>query len=185
MLLPFIQPHKLHPKLHLPIMAPDSTKLDVSSHEGDKQKSLDHEVRDLIFALTNRLGSIQKPGGSSSTDDEDQGVRIITLAGSNVGATMRGDMDGKTAAPQGLTLPEQDDPPSYLVNSNFQAINNSIMLGGSYKTNDPGVHLDITDYVDHNEIHKDGKKGRKGKRGGHKSDHHVDRSESDSDSERS
>ncbi|KAL8469759.1 hypothetical protein ACS0TY_032563 [Phlomoides rotata] len=153
-------------------MAPEPIKHD----EGDKQKSLDHEVRDLISALTNRLGATQKPGGSSSTDDEEQGVGIITLAGSNLGATMRGDMDDKTAPGLPEQLQQDDDSSSsYLVNRNFQAINNSIMLGGSYKTNDPGVHLDITDYVDHNDIHKKGRK--KSKRGSYKSDHHVQPSE--------
>lgn len=188
--LPSFNPHKLNTlQINLPLMAPESNKLGASSHEGDKQKSLDQEVRDLISALTNRVGSMQKSGGSSSTDDEEQGVRIITLAGTNLGATMRSDMDDKTARTdklpeQGLGLPEQDDSQSYLVNSNFQAINNSIMMGGSYKTNDPGVHLDITDYVDHqDEIHK---KGRKSKRGSYKSDHHHgERSEDDSDAKRS
>ncbi|KAL8535683.1 hypothetical protein ACS0TY_011355 [Phlomoides rotata] len=156
-------------------MTPEPTKHD----EGDKQKSLDHEVRDLISALTNRLGATHKPGGS---DDEEQGVRIITLAGSNLGATMRGDMDDKTAPrlPEQQQQDDDDSTPSYLVNSNFQAINNSIMLGGSYKTNDPGVHLDITDYVDHNDIHKKGrKKSKRGSSSSYKSDHHVQPSEDD------
>lgn len=144
-------------------MAPDL------NNDRDKQKNLDQEVREMISALTGRLGTIQrsqKSGSSSShsLDEDEQGVRIITLAGSNLGATMRGDVDDKGAPPRGLTLPEQEDSTSYVVNSNFQAINNSIMLDGSYKTNDPGVHLDITDHVDHDDVEK---KGRKSRRGAH------------------
>ncbi|KAH6834221.1 hypothetical protein C2S53_004584 [Perilla frutescens var. hirtella] len=162
-------------------------------NDGEKQKNLDQEVREMISTLTARLGSIQrsnKTGSSSSQnqDEEEQGVRIITLAGSNLGATMRGDVDGKAASggPQELPPPaEQEDSASYVVNSNFQAINNSIMLGGSYDANDPGVHLDIADHVEQNDVvHKHGRKGRKGRRGSH---HHAERSDnrSDTDGEKS
>lgn len=171
-------------------MAPELNN--ASSHDGDKHKNLDQDVREMISALTTRLGGLQrshKPGSSSSSssqnqDDDEQGVRIITLAGSNLGATMRGDIDNKAAA--GPQSPEQEDEAaSYVVNSNFQAINNSIMLGGSYKTNDPGVHLDITDYVDQNDVAGHKKKGKKGRRGGggggHHHHHHAERSDNLSD----
>ncbi|XP_051144942.1 uncharacterized protein LOC127260923 [Andrographis paniculata] len=133
-------------------MAPDRINLDAPSRNGVEQKSFDQEIKELISTLTNRLGSIQRspnnPGDySGSQDDEDQGVRIITLAGSNLGATMRGGRgDDKPASdPQGQGVePEQEDFATF-VNSNFQAINNSIMMGGSYETNDPGVHLNIVD----------------------------------------
>ncbi|XP_057806736.1 uncharacterized protein LOC131021526 [Salvia miltiorrhiza] len=166
-------------------MAPDQNNA-ASPNDREKQKNLDQEVREMISTLTTRLGSIQrsqKSGSSSShnQDDEEQGVRMITLAGSNLGATMRGDVEGKGAGPQGLSLPEQEDSASYVVNSNFQAINNSIMLGGSYKTNDPGVHLDITDHNDAGE-----KKLRRSRRGSHGGHHHAKRSDnlSDTDSEK-
>ncbi|KAI3453283.1 hypothetical protein Pfo_009946 [Paulownia fortunei] len=169
-------------------MAPESTKPDATLNDGEKPKSLDQEVRELISVLTNRLGSIQrsqKSGGSSTNnqeDDDDQGVRIITLAGTNLGATMRGEMDEKPAGPQGLALPEQEDFATY-VNSNFQAINNSIMLGGSYKTNDPGVHLDISDYYEQDDLPKHGKKGRRNMRRSSKSDDQVEHSDKTSDGE--
>ncbi|KAK4400225.1 UNVERIFIED_CONTAM: hypothetical protein Sangu_2693900 [Sesamum angustifolium] len=166
-------------------MAPESTR---PENEGERQKGLDQEIRELISALTNRLGSIhrtQKSGNSSTLnqDDDEQGVRIITLAGSNLGATMRGDMDEKPVHPQGLDLPEDEDFATY-VNSNFQAINNSIMLGGSYKTNDPGVHLDISDYLEQDDHPKHGKKGRKENTGSSRSGRQSGNSDA-SDSERS
>ncbi|KAL7149743.1 hypothetical protein ABFS83_05G061500 [Erythranthe nasuta] len=131
--------------------------------EHHKQKSLDQEVREMISTLTNRLGNIQRShpksssaaGGSGPHDDEDEdgerGVRIITLAGTNLGATMRGgetDENGTGPGQQGPARPGQEDEDDFAtyVNSNFQAINNSIMFGGTYTTNDPGVHLDISDY---------------------------------------
>lgn len=164
-------------------MAPELNN--ASSHDGEKHKNLDQEVREMISALTARLGGLQrshKPGSSSTSqnqEDDEQGVRIITLAGSNLGATMRGDIDNKAAA--GPQPEQEDDAASYVVNSNFQAINNSIMLGGTYKTNDPGVHLDITDYVDQNDVVAHKKKGRKGRRGGGHHHHHAERSDNLSD----
>lgn len=57
-------------------------------------------------------------------------------------------------------------------NNNFQAINNSIILGGSYNTNDPGVHLDVLEYMDHNAHHLEhDKKVKKSERAGSESDH--------------
>ncbi|XP_027170694.1 uncharacterized protein LOC113770442 [Coffea eugenioides] len=124
-------------------------------------KRIDEEIGEMVSALTNRLNSIlhaQKvEGGSSSShhhrhhqeeDQEHGGARIITLAGNNVGATMRREMDEKTAdLPVELPMGEQEALSTY-VNSNFQAVNNSIMMGGSYSTNDPGVHLTISDYME-------------------------------------
>lgn len=159
-------------------MAPEPSRPD---NEGERQKGLDQEIRELISALTNRLSSIHRThkSGNSSTlnqDDADQGVRIITLAGSNLGATMRGDMDEKPVGPQGLDLAEEEDFATY-VNSNFQAVNNSIMLGGSYETNDPGIHLDISDYLEQDDRPKKGKKKKTGRARSGNSDY--------SDSERS
>lgn len=176
-------------------MGPDSTK----PNDTENQKSLDQEVREMISTLTTRLGSIQrsqKPGSSSTqtqdnSNEDDQGVRIITLAGTNLGATMRGETtDDKTSGgPQGSPdLPEHEDFATY-VNSNFQAINNSIMFGGSYTTNDPGVHLDITDYMGREEdvVKNNGKKVRRNnKRGSYKSDNLIEGSDKNtSDGERS
>ncbi|KAL8053263.1 hypothetical protein ABFX02_05G059200 [Erythranthe guttata] len=170
--------------------------------EHHKQKSLDQEVREMISTLTNRLGSIQRShpksssaaGGSGPHDDEDddgdRGVRIITLAGTNLGATMRGgETDENSTGPgeQGLARPGQEEEEDFAtyVNSNFQAINNSIMFGGTYTTNDPGVHLDISDYYHHRQKDDDdainktnGKKVRKNnnnKRGGSISNKSDDR----------
>nr|DAD19303.1 TPA_asm: hypothetical protein HUJ06_020766 [Nelumbo nucifera] len=56
-------------------------------------------------------------------------------------------------------------------NNNFQAINNSIMLVGSYSSNDPGVHMDMSEQIEpqgqqgHRKERKYGRKGKKKERG--------------------
>lgn len=182
--------------------------VDPITGQGEKQKQLDREIRDMISALTRRLADlqgVQKPGGGGVSShhhpehdpelhhhrhhhphDDDNGLRIITMAGSNVGATMRSELDvmDKTTPHdqdpnQGGSEHDQQVPLTTYLNSNFQAINNSIMLGGSYTTNDPGVHLDISDYFytdEHQVAHlKHGKKGKKKEIiEPSKSDHHSD-----------
>ncbi|CAA0824215.1 Unknown protein [Striga hermonthica] len=159
-------------------MAPEPTPHDSTENE---RNSLEGELKELISALTTRLGSIQRAHNPSSSDEDEKGVGIVTLAGNNVGATMRGDVDDV----------EQEDLATY-VNSNFQAINNSIMMGGSYKTNDPGVHLDISDVYEHDDdddhqaTNKRGKKGsknltRRRSKGERHNHHHGKRSDGTSD----
>lgn len=133
----------------------------------------------MISALTNRLSDlqqVQKQGSSHSQqdDEDDRGMRIITLAGSNTGATMRGELDDKSGLPD-LSLEENEALSTY-VNSNFQSVNNSIMMGGSYSTNDPGVHLDISDLIEHHGP-KPGKHSRKGKKKSSENDRHSEKSD--------
>ncbi|KAH0733797.1 hypothetical protein KY285_009504 [Solanum tuberosum] len=114
-----------------------------------------NEIKNMISDLTKRLGSLKNVrnkaalGDSSQSDDDDHGARIITLAGTNVGASLRGEMEEKVGI-EGDSSEENEVLKTY-VNSNFQSLNNSIMLGGSYCTNDPGVHLDINDEIEHHE----------------------------------
>ncbi|XP_057477392.1 uncharacterized protein LOC130765069 [Actinidia eriantha] len=143
-------------------MAPEPTNsTDPTLKDGEKQKLLDHEIREMISSLIHKLSDLQhvrkQPAGSSHShshshrhphshnDQEDEGgMRIITLAGSNTGASMRGELDDINSSSCG-----KNEALDTYVNSNFQDINNSIVLGGSYSTNDPGVHLDIiSDYYD-------------------------------------
>lgn len=159
-------------------------------------KNVDLEIREMISALTNRLSNLQhvqmRSGSSSSNhhekeeeEDDEHGVRIITLAGNNVGATMRGEMDQKLLPEEKMLQQQQDQNEglSTYVNSNFQAINNSIMVGGSYSSNDPGVHMDISDYVEEQEDSDDAagheKKGKKKKkkRSSSKSNDHYQQTE--------
>ncbi|PRQ16778.1 hypothetical protein RchiOBHm_Chr7g0187911 [Rosa chinensis] len=147
-------------------------------------KQLDRELREMITSITNRVTDLHKSGsGHGHEEDEDEhGVRIITLAGNNTGATLRSELDDhqdnhrKRGGHHGLHLGGPDEDPEGLstyVNSNFQAINNSLVMGGSYTTNDPGVHLDITDFFEPHGHSKPEKKGWKGKKK-EKSDQHQE-----------
>lgn len=134
-----------------------------SSPKGEKHKHLDREIREMVSAITHRVNDFHKPGSTHHLEKEDEhGTRIITLAGTNNGATLRSELDeksGKSSSHDG-----EDEALSTYVNSNFQAINNSIMFGGSYHANDPGVHMDISDFTDPLPPHKAEKHGKKEKK---------------------
>ncbi|KAK2664452.1 hypothetical protein Ddye_003026 [Dipteronia dyeriana] len=176
-------------------MLSETTKPTHLPNEGDqkhKHKQFGRDLRDMVHAITDPITDLQKPGSSHHLEDEDDdhGVRIITLAGTNTGATMRSELDDKNSSLSGVSLgdhhhqqQQQPEPLATYVNSNFQAVNNSIMLGSSYNTNDPGVHLDIADfYENHHGHHKPAdqkqhaKKGKKKDKESLKSDHHSDHS---------
>ncbi|KZV49045.1 hypothetical protein F511_10996 [Dorcoceras hygrometricum] len=128
-----------------------------------QSQSFEQEIRGMISSLESHLSKIQhtnKKGGESSTEKKEEienGVGIITLTGSNVGATMRRGSDGVEENP--VPQDGEGEELTAFVNGNFQAINNSIMLDGSYSTNDPGVHLKIIDY---DETYKSRKKKENG-----------------------
>ena len=155
-------------------MAPPEHK---PTSEGDKNKLPDREVRDMVDVITNRIAGL--PNQESSADEDDHGIRIITLAGTNTGATMRSELDdhkGKKLS-DGESFGEPEASGTY-VNSNFQALNNSIMFGSQYSTNDPGVHMDISDTFEPHGL-KPGKHGKKGKKKdkGLKEENHSDHSD--------
>uniref|UniRef100_A0A6N2KF67 Uncharacterized protein n=1 Tax=Salix viminalis TaxID=40686 RepID=A0A6N2KF67_SALVM len=160
-------------------MAPPEPK---PASGGDKSKLLDREVRDMVSVITNRIAGLHSQ--ESSADDDDHGTRIITLAGTNTGATMRSELDDQK--PKKLTDGESSGEPDQesgtYVNSNFQALNNSIMFNSHYNTNDPGVHMEISDTFEPHGL-KPGKHGKKGKKKdkGLKYENYSDHSSSSSD----
>ncbi|KAI3515190.1 hypothetical protein L1887_13957 [Cichorium endivia] len=148
---------------------------------GDRQQKqhLDREIRDMINALTRRLAHLHKKptegGGASNIHDHDQedegdhgGLGIITMAGSNEGATMRGELDLMGMEDQKSGMKQHDEqllpPLTTFLNGNFQGVNNSIMVGGSYSANDPGIHLDVDDYYGVKGEPGPRKYGKKGKK---------------------
>ncbi|KAL3564986.1 hypothetical protein D5086_033032 [Populus alba] len=83
--------------------------------DGNKNKPLDREVRDMVNNMTRRIvDQFHKPSASlhnqeSVADEDGHGIRIVTLAGTNTGASMRSELDdqksNKLLEPtQGLTL---------------------------------------------------------------------------------
>ncbi|GLU23371.1 hypothetical protein SLE2022_393870 [Rubroshorea leprosula] len=129
------------------------------STEGEKHRQLDQEIRGVVSAITNRATELHNPGSShQEEEDEDHGgASIITLAGTNHGSTMRGEMDETC----GRTHMEETNWYLYL-NDNFQAINNSLVLETYYKTNNPGVHTEVLDVFKHDRYGwKEKKNGKK------------------------
>ncbi|KAJ8626254.1 hypothetical protein MRB53_019561 [Persea americana] len=139
-----------------------------SKSEEDNQRSFDREIRNMILTLTNRLTQLHsttKHGSSHRLQDDEideSSIGIITLAGNNTGATMKADLRDKQDG-RG-TLPEDQEMQETLgtyANSNYQAVNNSIMLGGSHSSKDPGIHIVVSDYGEEvKEKHK-GKESKK------------------------
>ncbi|RWR89514.1 malaria antigen [Cinnamomum micranthum f. kanehirae] len=123
-----------------------------SKSEEDNQRSFDREIRNMILTLTNRLTQIHsmtKHGSSHRLQDDEvdeSGIGIITLAGNNTGATMKADLRDKLDGRSTLTEDqEMQETLGTYANSNYQAVNNSIMLGGSHSSKDPGIHIVVSD----------------------------------------
>ncbi|ERN08150.1 uncharacterized protein LOC110007460 [Amborella trichopoda] len=127
----------------------------------DTQKRLEREIRDIVSVLTHRL--LDFP--ASSMDDPAAG--IITLAGCNTGASLKADIDGLNANHFGLSS-DGEEVMRACANSNFQAVNNSIMFGASCSAKNPGVHMVITTLDDSGHWSDDGS-GKKEEKKMHKS----------------
>ncbi|KAA8526055.1 hypothetical protein F0562_007845 [Nyssa sinensis] len=80
----------------------------------------------MISALTHRLSDlqhVQKPGSThheGGENEHEHGVKIITLAGSNTGATMRSEMDEKSSL-QGQ-LDDQEAAATYHIEAMSEGI---------------------------------------------------------------
>ncbi|KAG2302928.1 hypothetical protein Bca4012_061245 [Brassica carinata] len=124
-------------------------KLSESRGEAEKHKRHQHfhqDHKNMISSLT-YMGADKAGPSQYEEEKEEDGIRAITLSGSNLGATMKTLLDdnhGDSYRNGGHEL----DFLTTFVNSNFQAVNNSIMMGAKYETHDPGVHLNISGDVE-------------------------------------
>ncbi|XP_006652072.1 uncharacterized protein LOC102710580 [Oryza brachyantha] len=82
-------------------------------------------------------------------DEAKESSSIITLAGENNGATMEvaGDVEDLVVVEAGGEDEEESVVSAY-TNSNYQAVNNSVLVAGSCAVKDPGVHVVIVEHVD-------------------------------------
>uniref|UniRef100_A0A1J3EZ17 Uncharacterized protein n=2 Tax=Noccaea caerulescens TaxID=107243 RepID=A0A1J3EZ17_NOCCA len=121
----------------------------------NKRQHFDQDLKNMISSLTHMGGGggAEKAGPSQyeeeEEDKEEDGIRVITLSGSNLGATMKTELDNNNH--HGDSYKKGDHELDFLttyVNSNFQAVNNSIMIGAKYETHDPGVHVEISGDVE-------------------------------------
>lgn len=132
------------------------------SQPTEQQKSLQQGIKDDISNLTRRLSELHGQQNLSSNGDQklqDLGVRVITLAGENRGATM--DLGSESRKndmlnykPNGANKNEESPnenhrhkaagPVNAFVNSNIQAANNSILYHSTCPHRDPGVRLALS-----------------------------------------
>ncbi|XP_010418355.1 PREDICTED: uncharacterized protein LOC104703959 [Camelina sativa] len=131
-----------------------------------QQQHFEHDLKNMISSLTHMGGGggDKAHAGTSQYEEEEDSIRVITLSGSNLGATMKTELDNNHADGHKNGDQELDFFSTY-VNSNFQAVNNSIMIGAKYETHDPGVHLDISGDVEKPSMKVPSKssRGKKGK----------------------
>ncbi|KAF2539762.1 hypothetical protein F2Q68_00019575 [Brassica cretica] len=118
------------------------------SEKHKRQQHFDHDLKNMISSLTH-MGADK--AGPSQYEEQENGeedvIRVITLSGTNLGATMKTELDDNHVDSYKNGDHELDSLTTF-VNSNFQAVNNSLMIGAKYETHDPGVHLDISGDVE-------------------------------------
>ncbi|KAF8104093.1 hypothetical protein N665_0179s0002 [Sinapis alba] len=123
-------------------------KLNELRGEAEKHKRQQHfhqDHRNMISSLTH-MGA-DKAGPSQYEEEEEDGIRPITLSGSNLGATMKTELYDNHGDSYRNGRHELDFLTTF-VNSNFQAVNNSKVVSAKYETHDPGVHLDMSSDVE-------------------------------------
>ncbi|RWW41699.1 hypothetical protein BHE74_00052820 [Ensete ventricosum] len=156
-----------------------------SSEEQQQQRRVQQEIRDMISTLTDRLAALKRSVPRSdakgqAAGDADPGLGVITLAGDNKGASMKLDIEELGDSHGGLY--SDDGGMCTYTNSNYQAVNNSILLGGSCAAKDPGVHVVISEYKEEKKTKKEEKEKKKKKK--KKKDKNEDRVEEEKKQEK-
>lgn len=116
------------------------------------------EVSNAVTKLNDHLATALT-GSENTTTGTGGATTIITLAGENSGATMdtaAGDVEdlvvvGNADAEEheeGHDEEEENVVITAYANSNYQAVNNSVLVAGSCAVNDPGVHVVVVEHVD-------------------------------------
>ncbi|XP_066346928.1 uncharacterized protein [Miscanthus floridulus] len=107
------------------------------------------EVSNAVTKLNDHLATALAGSENATT--------IITLAGENSGATMEAGGDVEDLVVVGSADAEEHDEEeegeenvviTAYANSNYQAVNNSVLVAGSCAVNDPGVHVVVVEHVD-------------------------------------
>ncbi|KAG2564636.1 hypothetical protein PVAP13_7NG088825 [Panicum virgatum] len=96
------------------------------------------EVSTAVTKLNEHLAKALN--GADATAGAANNTTVITLAGENSGATME--------AEDLVVVGNEDVVISAYTNSNYQAVNNSVLVSGSCAVNDPGVHVVVVEHVD-------------------------------------
>ncbi|CAN6234172.1 unnamed protein product [Urochloa humidicola] len=116
------------------------------------------EVSAAVSKLNDHLATALTGGAADAANNN----TIITLAGENSGATMdAADVEDLVVVGNADADEEDHDDDdgqhqregeevvmSAYANSNYQAVNNSVVVSGSCAVNDPGVHVVVVEHVD-------------------------------------
>lgn len=111
------------------------------------------EVNAAVSKLNDHLAAALTDNAAADVGS----TTIITLAGENHGATMEdagGDAEdlvvvgNADAEEEDEEQQEEESVVSAYTNSNYQAVNNSVLVSGSCAVNDPGVHVIVVEHVD-------------------------------------
>jgi hypothetical protein len=116
------------------------------------------EVNTAVAKINDHLAGALT-GSDTAADAGGSSTTIITLAGENNGATMEvaaGNDEGEDLVVVGKESEdddlqeegEEERVVSTYANSNYQAVNNSVLVSGSCAVNDPGVHVIVVEHVD-------------------------------------
>ncbi|KAM3393118.1 hypothetical protein ACQJBY_013997 [Aegilops geniculata] len=148
-LLPPIHP-SIHPSASIasqpPHFSPPSlTTTAAAAMASNNSTNAASEVSNAITDLNDHLATALGAG------DEAGKTTVITLAGENNGAAM--DAEDLVVVEAGGEGEEEDGEEEEVqvaayTNSNYQAVNNSVLLAGSCAVRDPGVHVVIVEHVD-------------------------------------
>lgn len=112
----------------------------MAANNTNAASEVSNAITDLNDHLATALATGDEAGAGKTT--------VITLAGENNGAAM--DAEDLVVVEAGG---EQDDEEEEVqvaayTNSNYQAVNNSVLVAGSCAVRDPGVHVVIVEHVD-------------------------------------
>eukprot|EP01018_Ginkgo_biloba_P012907 Gb_06277 [translate_table: standard] len=133
-------------------------KPSISRQEAKARAQMDKMIeREIVESISNharRLQLLQSQTDDDtrplhSTDNPDLGVRAISMAGNNNGATMNlgshdfGIQEGKEKSME-KTFGLNQTPINTYINNNVQGVNNSILYDSSSGMRDPGVQLDLS-----------------------------------------
>ena len=115
------------------------------------------EVSTAVTKLNENLATALN--GADATAGAANNTTVITLAGENSGATMEaedlvvvGNADAEEEENDEDHDQQEDEEEDVVIsaytNSNYQAVNNSVLVSGSCAVNDPGVHVVVVEHVD-------------------------------------
>jgi hypothetical protein len=115
------------------------------------------EVSTAVTKLNEHLATALN--GADATAGAANNTTVITLAGENSGATMEaedlvvvGNADAEEEENDEDHDQQEDEEEDVVIsaytNSNYQAVNNSVLVSGSCAVNDPGVHVVVVEHVD-------------------------------------